>query len=110
VPTRYRSVFGQLPVRGLGRFWDDLNLEEFWPQLARDEQAVVLGIPCDAIQDGFRAGALGVGEQAGQVDEAENLSGGGRDPRNAVRVPDVGVNLAVYVFELVQLVDRFAVV
>ena len=49
-------------------------------------------------------------EQAGQIDPAGDLPRLRRDARDALRLPDVGEDLALHEFELVELLDRQAVV
>ena len=88
---------------GLGR--DDFDFEELGPELAGDEEAVVRGVVSDAVEHGFRIGDFAGLQQAGEIDPAEDLAGCRRDARDAVGVPDVCVDLAVDVFELVELVD-----
>ena len=51
-----------------------------------------------------------VGRQTGEVDPGDDVAVAWRDPRDAVGVPDVGVDLALDVFEFVELLDRFAAV
>jgi len=87
---------------GFGR--NNLDLEELGPEFPGDENAVVRGVVSDAVEDGFGIGAFVVGQQAGKIDPAQHLAGCGRDARDAVGVPDVRVDLAVDVFELVELV------
>jgi len=49
-------------------------------------------------------------QQAGEVDEAEDLAGSGIDAGDAVGVPDIGVDIAVNELEFIELVDGMAMV
>src|SRR5580658_4459270 len=91
----------------LGNYFD---FKDPGPQLAGYEKPVVRLIVRDAVEDGFRAGPVGIGKQAGEVNPAKDASGSGGDAGDAVGVPDVGVDLAVDELELVELGDGDAVV
>ena len=73
---------------------------------AGDEEAVALGVVGYAIEDGLGVYFLVGGEEAGAVDPVDDLAVFGVDAGDAVGVPDVGVDDAVDVFELVELVDE----
>ena len=81
---------------------DELDLEDGGPLLAGDEEAVVLGVVGDAVENGFGAEVDDVGEEAGEVDPGDDVAVAGRDAGDAVGVPDVGVDLAVDVLEFVE--------
>ncbi len=83
----------------------DLDLEEGRPLLAGDEEAVMLGVVGDAVEDGFGGEALSVRKKAGAVDPGENAAVDGGDAGDTVGVPDIGVDEAVDELELVELVD-----
>ena len=95
---------------GFGWGGNHLDLKKFGPELSGDEEAVVHGVVGDAVEHGFGIGDLAGLKQAGEIDPAQHAACRGRDAHNAVGVPDVGVDLAVNVFELVELVDRLAVI
>src|SRR5689334_16905701 len=88
----------------------ELDFEKFRPELAGHEEAVARFVVGDAVQDGLVVRHVARLEQPREVDPALDLSGLRVDARDAVLVPDVRVNLALHVFELVQLKDGPAVV
>ena len=49
-------------------------------------------------------------QQAGEIDPADDLAGRRVDARDAVGLPDVGVDLALHPFQFVQFADRPALV
>src|SRR3954452_16797374 len=104
---RWTAASAGIAFRWLGY---DGNLEELRPQFAGDEEAAVVGVPGDAVEDGFRSGAVGSRQQAGEVDPAEDFARSRRDAGDAVGVPDIGVDLAVDVLDLVDVVDGFSAV
>src|SRR5918998_945681 len=86
---------------------DHFDLEELWPQLARDEEAIGLRVVGDAVEDVDRAFLpVLLCKQAGQVDPAGDLSRLGIDACDAVSLPDIGPDLAVDDLELVEIRDR----
>src|SRR5947209_2718503 len=92
-------------VFGYGR-----DLEEFRPVFASDEEAVRRGIVGDAVQNIDQGATIHVWQKPGQVDPAEDGAGGGIDTDNLVRLPDIRVDLAVDVFEFIEVGQRNAVV
>src|SRR6185437_1064928 len=80
------------------------------PELAGYEEAVACGVIGNAVENSFRVGDGAGRKQAGEIDPADDISGGRGDAGDAVLVPDVRVDFTVDVFELVQLVDGGAVV
>src|SRR5215212_479305 len=88
--------------------WSDLYLEQLRPVLAGDEQTVAFGIVGDAVQHavGIAVGILD--GQLGEVDPALHRAALRVDPGDAVAHPDVGVDFALHIFELVEALDRFA--
>ena len=93
---------------GCGR--DEFDLEDGGPLFAGDEEAVVLGVVGDAVEDGFGVELEHGGEEAGEVDPGDDVAVAGSDAGDAVGVPDVGVDFAVDVFELVEEGDGCALV
>ena len=75
------------------------------PQLAGDEQAIAGGVVGDPVQH-VGAGALGRRQQAGQIDPAGDAAVLRRDARDPLGLPDVGEDLPLHVFELVEPLDR----
>ena len=47
------------------------------PEFAGDEEAVVRGVVGDAVEHGFGVERSALGQQAGEVDPAEDLAGRG---------------------------------
>ena len=68
------------------------------------------GVVGNAVKHGFVVGVFTRRQQAGEVDPAEDFAGRGCDARDAIGMPDVGVDLAMDEFEFVELGDGFAVV
>ena len=54
-----------------------LNLEQFWPELSRDEEAVPCGVVSDAIEHRLGVEAISGGHQPAQVDPAGDIAGVG---------------------------------
>src|ERR1035438_3975863 len=79
-------------------FLGEFDFEEFGPVLAGDEEAVVLGVIGNAVEDiGLEIAGVddvGGGQQAGEVDPSDDFAGLGIDAGDAVGLPDVGVDLA----------------
>jgi hypothetical protein len=88
----------------LGRRRNHLDLKKLGPKFAGDEEPVVRRVVGDAVQYRFLVGDLAGPKQAGEIDPAQHAARLGRDAHDAVGVPHIGVDLAVNVFELVQLV------
>jgi len=66
----------------------------------------VLGVVGDAVEDGFFVDHLIGGQQSAEVDPGDNVAVAGRDAGDAVVVPDVRINLALDVLQLVEFLDR----
>src|ERR1700722_5691823 len=81
-------------------FRQDFDLEDRRPKFASHKEPVMLGVVSDAIQYRAIAGALARRQQPAQVNPTQNLARLRRNPRDAIGIPDVGVDLAVNVFEL----------
>src|SRR5579863_6568451 len=92
------------------RFGNHLDLEQLRPQLAGDEQAAAGRVPRDSVENGFRAGVFARRKQALEIDPAQDPAGAGRNTRDPVGVPDVGVHLTLDVLEFVEIRHRLAVV
>lgn len=86
------------------------DLEQSRPALAGDEQASARGVPGDAVEHAG-GGAIRQGcAQPGGIEHTQDFAALRVDAQNIVGVPDVGPDLAVDVFELVESVDRDTVV
>src|ERR1019366_4070833 len=57
-----------------------------------------------------RVDDVGGGEQAGEMDPADDFAGFGIDAGDAVGLPDVGEELAFDPLQLIEVLDRFAFV
>src|SRR5205085_800487 len=86
----------------------ELYLEKFRPELARHEEAVALLVVGDAVQDGLLVRNVAGLEQAREVYPTGDVPIPGVYARYTILMPDVRVNLALNVFELVDLKDRAA--
>ena len=88
---------------------DQPDLEQLGPELARHEQALAGRVVGDAVE---HVGVVGdevlLRQQALQVDPADDLARLRVDACDAIRLPEVGVDLAFHPLELVDLVDRLA--
>ncbi len=73
---------------------------------AGDEETVALGVVGDAVEDGLGVDLLVGRQEAGAVDPVDDVAVVGIDAGDAVGVPDVGVDDAIDVFELVELIDE----
>lgn len=60
-------------------------------------------VVCDPIQDGFRAANKNFRQNTCKIDKAYNFTGCGRDANNLARYPDIGINFAVNIFQLVRI-------
>ena len=89
--------------------FEESDFEELRPELAGDEEAIVLGVVGDAVEDIGLGGAIGGSQETAAIDRADDFAGFGIDAGDAVGLPDVGVNLAFHPFELVQFDDGAAV-
>src|ERR1035438_5093331 len=99
------SWTGRRPVL---RAFEEFDFEELGPAFAGDEEAIVLGVVGDAVEDIGLGRAIGGSEQTAAVDPADDLAGFGVDAGDAVGLPDVGVDFALHPFELVQFDDGAA--
>lgn len=88
----------------------EFDLKDRWPLFSGDEEAAVLIIVGDAVEHRFAVILLGLGEKAGAVEPCLDVTVSGRDSGDAVRVPDVGVDLPVDVLELIEIANGRAVV
>ena len=71
------------------------------------QEPILLLVVRDAVEDvGLRA--LGRCQQSTQIDVAGDAAGVRRDARDVIGLPDVGEDLALHVFELVQIAQRRA--
>src|ERR1700722_4283450 len=73
---------------------NNFNLKYGGPLLAGDVEAVALRVVGDAVEDGLGVDFFIFGEQAGEIDPGDDVAVVGRDARDTVGVPDVGVNFA----------------
>jgi hypothetical protein len=69
-----------------------------------------LPIVGDPVENVLASVTVRGGEKSLQIDPAQDVPRLGRDPRDPVLLPDVGVDLALDVLELVQVRDRFSLV
>src|SRR5271156_1623388 len=110
-PRTQRGTGAMVQVRTLSRAWflkrarNRLYLENRGPLFAGDEQAFMLRIVSDAIQNRFGIDHLIGGKQACEVDPADHVPVLRRDAHDHIRVPDVGVNLAFDEFQLIETID-----
>lgn len=86
------------------------DFEDFRPELASNEETVSGRVVRDAIENRFVARELIAGHESFEVNPAEDAAVRGRYTRDPIGMPDVGVDLAVNVFKLVELCDGLAVV
>jgi hypothetical protein len=70
---------------------------------AGDEDAVMLCVVGDAVEDGFCIAEGAGGAETGEIDPREDAPVIWRDSGYAFGVPDVSVDFAFDVFELVEL-------
>ena len=84
---------------------DDFDLEEPRPQLSGHEQAISRSVVGNPVQDCLGTQPI-PRHQASQINPGRNLSRLRRNPRDPIRMPDVGVDLAADVLELIQVSDR----
>ena len=56
---------------------DEGYLEDLWPKLAGDEEAIMRWVVGDAVENCFIVGELAARQQAFEVDPAEDAAGGG---------------------------------
>ena len=63
------------------------------------------GVVSDAVEHGFVVGELAALHQAFEIDPTDDATRSRRDAGDAIGVPDVGVDLAVNVFELIEIGD-----
>src|SRR6185437_9309557 len=92
---------------GFGRY---LNFKQPRPKLAGDKQPVVRRIVSYPVEHSPGRSSFAVGEQAGEVYPCDYLAGTGVDAGDPVGIPHVGVDFALDVLKLVELVDACAAV
>src|SRR5258708_6656015 len=85
---------------------DDLDFEDPRPELAGHEQAIAGGVVGNTIQDRVRRRAFGLREQSGEIDPPGHAAVLRRNPRDAIGLPDIGVDLPLDVLQLVQVLHR----
>src|SRR5687767_6525906 len=83
----------------------DFDFEEPWPQLPGHEQAIPLSVVRDPIENRLGIQSVPGRHQTLEIDPADHASRLRRNPRDAVRMPDVGIHLAPDVLELIQVPD-----
>jgi hypothetical protein len=88
----------------------ELDFKEAGPELAGDEEAVMGCVPGDAVEYSIAVRVLNVRQEAGEVDPAKDVAGLRRDAGDAIGEPDIGEDLAMDVFELIELVDGLAMI
>src|SRR5918994_6600125 len=103
------------PPRGVGssaQAWfrkqsagHDPDFEDGGPSLAGQPQPSGLPVDRDAVENLLGIGGADLADQWRRVDPAGDLAGGRIDVGDPRRLPDVGKNLAVDQFELVEQVD-----
>src|SRR5690349_15128126 len=82
---------------------NELNLEHFRPQLARNVQLALVLVVSDAVEDIDRLATLPFRlEQTLQINPADHLAGGSIDARNHIGAPDIGIQLAIDPFQLIE--------
>src|SRR5712664_4947958 len=87
----------------------ECDLEEFRPILAGDEEAIAVRVVGDAVQHiGLPFHDIRGCEQAGQVDRADDVAVMRIAADYPIGLPDVGIELPFHPFQLVQILDRFA--
>src|SRR5262245_29775821 len=82
---------------------NQFDFEDFWPEFSRHEQAVTGSIVSDTVENGVGVGPFGFWKTAGEIDPAQNSAVNRRNARDAIRLPDVRVDLASYPLQFVQL-------
>src|ERR1700761_1054961 len=86
------------------RPWNDLDLEDRGPLLTRHKKAFPRRIVSNAVQHRFLIDHLVRWKQATQINPGDHSAIAGIDARNPVRMPDIGINLSLDKFQLVELV------
>src|SRR6185369_14319116 len=84
----------------------EFNFKKSRPEFSGDEESTACLIVSDAVQHGLVVLHVAGRQQTSQINPARNAAGLRVDRHYPVVVPDVGVDFAVDVLELVQLVDR----
>jgi hypothetical protein len=69
--------------------------------LAGYEEPVLLGVIGDAVEDIFYIRQRDFARESAQINPAGNPPRGGRDARNPVGLPDIGVDFALDIFKLI---------
>ena len=77
--------------------------------LAGYKQPLGSCVPCDAIEHRLRTSQLSLRGQASQVYDGIDLAAFGIDAQNKICLPNIRPNLAVNIFQLIQLVYGIAV-
>src|SRR5580704_19028716 len=86
----------------------EFYLEEFRPVLAGHEQSIALRVVGDAVEHvGLPLYDIRGCEQAGQIDGADDAAVMRIDTHDPIGLPDVGIELAFYPLQLVQILDGF---
>src|SRR5262249_3826030 len=85
---------------------NQFDFEDFWPEFSRHKQTVTGSIVSNTVENGVGVGPFGFWKNAAEIDPAQNSSVNRRNARDAIRLPDVGVDLASYPLQFVQLCNR----
>ncbi len=80
-----------------------------WPAFSGHIEQPGGGIVGNAVEHVIRRAAGAIAIDAGKVDHADDLARVGIDAGDLFLAPDVGKNFAIYVFQLVELIDGFAI-
>ena len=83
---------------------DELDLEKSWPELAGNKDSIRCRIVCNSIEDIRRSFLRGL-QQTFQIDPGADISSEWRDAGNAIRLPDVGLDFSLNVFEFVEVLQ-----
>jgi hypothetical protein len=77
-------------------------MQEGRPVLAGDEQGPLLVIIGDTVQQMGIDEPRGIGVQAVEIDSARDFPCLRREAHKVIGLPDIGIDLAVHIFELIQ--------
>src|ERR1700741_334729 len=100
------TLFGKPAAReGLG-LRAKLYLKKLWPFFPGDEETIGGRIVGDAIEHVGLGSAIGVGQQAVEINDAKDAPGGGIDASDGLALPDIGVNLALDELEFIEQAQR----
>src|SRR5580700_8995688 len=96
---------------GTVRLQADFQLVDVWPKFTSDVDEARCGVKGDPVKY-FGAGEFvaGFGGDGSQVEPADDFAGGGIDLENIVRLPLVGIEIAVDQLKLVDVAYRTVVV